>query len=199
MKKILIDAGHGFDTPGKRSPDGKFREYAFNRIIAQAIVKHLVFRGYDAELLVPEDDDVPLILRCARVFKHTYTLGKDNVILVSVHVNAAGNGKQWMGAQGWSCYTSVGETQADRLATCLAEAALKNLPGQKLRFDFSDGDADQEARFYILNGTQCPAVLTENLFMDNREDLAFLSSPEGQKAIVTLHVEGIVNYLAEVE
>lgn len=193
--KVLIDAGHGIGTPGKRSPDGKFREWAFNRIIAQAIVKHLVFRGYDADLLVPEDEDVPLILRCARVFKHTYTLGKENVILISVHVNAAGNGKEWKKAQGWSCYTSVGETEADRLGTCLAESALKNLPGQKMRFDYSDGDPDQEAKFYILNGTQCPAVLTENLFMDNHEDLAFLCSEEGQKAIVALHVEGIVNYI----
>lgn len=196
MKKILIDPGHGYDTPGKRSPDGKFREWAFNRIIAQAVVNHLLLRGYDAELLVHEDEDVPLILRCARVFKHTYTLGKDNVLLVSIHVNAAGNGSQWMKARGWSCYTSIGETKADELATCLAQAALKNLPGQKMRFDYSDGDADQEARFYILNGTQCPAVLTENLFMDNHEDLAFLCSEEGQKAIVALHVEGIVNYLA---
>ena len=32
--KILIDNGHGVDTPGKRSPDGKLREYAWNRLIA---------------------------------------------------------------------------------------------------------------------------------------------------------------------
>ena len=84
---------------------------------------------------------------------------------------------------------------SDALATCLSESALKHLPGQKLRFDYSDGDPDQEARFFILNGTQCPAVLTENLFMDNHEDLAFISSKEGQKAIVALNVEGIENYL----
>ena len=27
--KILIDNGHGVETPGKRSPDGRFREYAY--------------------------------------------------------------------------------------------------------------------------------------------------------------------------
>ena len=27
MVKIVIDAGHGFDTPGKRSPDGE-REWS---------------------------------------------------------------------------------------------------------------------------------------------------------------------------
>ena len=32
---ILLDNGHGFGTPGKRSPDGHFREYAEG---SQAIV-----------------------------------------------------------------------------------------------------------------------------------------------------------------
>ena len=27
--KILIDNGHGENTPGKRSPDGSLREYAY--------------------------------------------------------------------------------------------------------------------------------------------------------------------------
>ena len=29
--KILIDNGHGENTPGKRSPDGSLREYAIRR------------------------------------------------------------------------------------------------------------------------------------------------------------------------
>lgn len=57
--KILIDNGHGQSTPGKRSPDGRFLEFKFNREIAQLIVADLRDRGYDAELLVEEDDDVP--------------------------------------------------------------------------------------------------------------------------------------------
>lgn len=57
--KIFIDNGHGQSTPGKRSPDGRFLEFKFNREIAQRIVADLRDRGYDAELLVEEDDDVP--------------------------------------------------------------------------------------------------------------------------------------------
>ncbi len=52
--KILIDNGHGIETPGKRSPDGKFREYAYTREIARWVVSDLKDDGYDAELLVPE-------------------------------------------------------------------------------------------------------------------------------------------------
>lgn len=39
--KILIDNGHGVETPGKRSPDGRFREYKYNRETARAVVEHL--------------------------------------------------------------------------------------------------------------------------------------------------------------
>ena len=35
---VILDNGHGEDTPGKRSPDGKFREYKFNRVIVSLIV-----------------------------------------------------------------------------------------------------------------------------------------------------------------
>ena len=51
--KIWIDNGHGDNTPGKCSPDKKFREYAYNREIAAEVVNGLKKLGYDAELLVP--------------------------------------------------------------------------------------------------------------------------------------------------
>ena len=60
----------------------------------------------------------------------------------------------------------------------------------------TDADPDQEADFYLLRHTLAPAVLVENLFMDNPADCAFLLCPEGQQAIVNLHVDGIVRYLS---
>ena len=51
--KILIDNGHGIETPGKRSPDGLFREYLYNREIARRVVSELTDCGRDAQLLVP--------------------------------------------------------------------------------------------------------------------------------------------------
>ena len=67
--KIFIDNGHGIDTPGKRSPDGKFREYLYNRIVARRVTAKLQALGYDAELLVPEDNDVSLKERCRHVIR----------------------------------------------------------------------------------------------------------------------------------
>lgn len=193
--KILIDNGHGQTTAGKRSPDGRFLEYQFNREIARRIVADLKDRGYDAQLLVPELDDVSLQDRCVRANKIYLANGRKDVILISIHANAFGNGLQWTSPHGWSVYTSKGQTQADILADCLAEAAIKNAPNLKLRADMADGDYDYEEGFYILRHTMMPAVLTENGFYTNARELQFLESQAGKQAIVDLHVEGIIDYL----
>ena len=194
--KIFIDNGHGLMTAGKRSPDGQFREPFYNREIARRVVSDLLDRGYDAELLVPEDDDVSLAERVRRVNTACFLLGKQNVILVSIHVNAAGNGSKWLNATGWSVFTCSGQMESDRLAEILCEAAIKNFPGCRIRTDFSDGDSDWEEGFYILRKSLCVAVLTENFFMDSRSDLEYLQSRAGKQAVVDTHVEGIIEYLS---
>lgn len=193
--KVLIDNGHGIFTPGKRSPDGLFREAYYTREIARRIVADLCDRGHTASLLVPEDDDISLQERCRRVNAQCLLHGKSNVILVSIHVNAAADDGKWHNATGWSVYTSKGKTAADDLATCLAEAARKALQGRKIRADWSDGDVDFESGFYILKHTLCSACLTENLYMDTLSERDFLMSSTGKAAITQLHVEGICDYL----
>ena len=193
--KIFIDNGHGLMTAGKRSPDGQFREPFYNREIARRVVSDLRDRGLDAELLVPEDDDISLSERVRRINAACFLLGKQNVILVSIHVNAAGNGSKWLNATGWSVYTCKGQTASDMLAECLCQAAIKNFPGRRIRTDMSDGDMDWEEGFYILRKSLCVAVLTENFFMDSRSDLEYLQSRAGKQAIIDTHVEGIIEYL----
>lgn len=81
------------------------------------------------------------------------------------------------------------------MAGILYEAAIKNFPGRRIRTDFSDGDPDWEEGFYILRKSLCPAVLTENFFMDNHSDLEYLQSRAGKQAVVDTHIEGIIEYL----
>ena len=120
-------------------------------------------------------------------------LGAENVVLVSIHCNASKNG-EWGKARGWSAYTSKGKTKSDELATMLYVEAAKHFTGQTIRKEFSDGDPDWEEGFYILRKTKCPAVLTENFFMDNEQDLAYLTSEEGREAIVRTHVAALINW-----
>lgn len=187
--KILIDNGHGSNTAGKCSPDGRLLEYAYAREIAQRVVNELKNQGLDAELLVREEIDVPLQERCRRANEYKAS----EAILVSIHCNAKGMGDKWMDARGWEVWTTPGTTKADSLATCLYQAAGEL--GFKVREDNSDGDPDKEGHLYILKHSRCPAVLTENLFQDNREDVDFLLSASGKNAITELHVRGIKKYL----
>lgn len=190
---IILDNGHAEQTPGKRSPDGKFREYQYVREIVAGIVEKLTKLGIKSIRLVPEiEKDISLSERVKRANKIYSESGK-KAILISVHCNAAGNGSQWMNARGWSVFIAQNaSSNSKKLANCLYDAAenenlkmRKPMPSQKYWVQ----------SLAICRDTNCPAVLTENLFQDNKEDVEFLLSEEGRKAIINLHVNGILSYL----
>ena len=187
--KILIDNGHGKDTAGKRSPDGRLLEYAYAREIAARLEYCLKCKGYDAVRIVPEESDISLKERCSRANKY----GANGVILVSIHCNAAGADGKWHGAHGWSAYVSKNASvESKALARCLIGAAK----GQGLSVrEYSPAAPYWTQDLAICRDTRCPAVLTENLFQDNRDDVGYLLSEEGKQTIVNLHVGGIIKYI----
>jgi N-acetylmuramoyl-L-alanine amidase len=191
---ILLDNGHGSNTAGKRSPDGTLLEYQYTRDMTKSVFNTLKALGYNVELLVPELYDVSLSERVRRVNQYCNDYGASNVVVVSIHINAAGNGTQWMTAKGWSVYTSKGKTKSDELATIMCEEAEKSHIDFKIRKDMSDGDADWEENFTILSKTKCPAVLSENFFMDNKEDVNFLLSQTGKDVVKNIHINSIIRY-----
>ncbi len=192
---ILIDPGHGIDTHGKRSPDGKFLEYLWNRQIADLLIDRFMVMGIDASLVVTETNDISLATRVQRINKVCSKVGASNVILLSIHSNAAGDGSKWMSAQGWSCYTSKGETKSDVIAECLYDAFEAEFADRKIRKDMSDGDRDWEENFYVLQKSKCPAVLIENFFYDNRDECAWLLKDETKERIADAIVKGITKYM----
>lgn len=186
---VLIDNGHGKDTAGKRSPDGRLREYAYAREIAVRLEQALKARGIDAVRITPEENDVSLGERCRRANKY----GSKDVLLVSIHCNAAGADGKWHDAHGWSAYVSQNASlKSKTLARCLIKAAKGT--GLSVR-EYAHQVPYWTQNLAICRDTLCPAVLTENLFQDNREDVEYLLSETGKQAIVDLHVNGIVEYL----
>ena len=192
---ILIDPGHGIDTSGKRSPDGRFLEYLWNRQIADLLIDRFMVMGIDASLVVTETNDISLSTRVQRVNKMCSKIGASNIILLSIHSNAAGDGSKWMSAQGWSCYTSKGETKSDVIAECLYDAFEAEFADRKIRKDMSDGDRDWEENFYVLKKSKCPAVLLENFFYDNRDECAWLLKDETKERVADAIVKGIIKYI----
>jgi len=190
---ILIDNGHGKETPGKCSPDGSLKEYAWTREVARMVCDILQAEGYKAKLLVPEDRDVSLANRVARANK----FDKKQSILVSIHVNAAKSDGKWHNARGWRIFTTRGITEADTLAEFVWKAAKATFKSPLTVGSYSNQPLghDWENDFYIIKKSYMPAVLVENFFQDNKEDVAYLQTDAAKAACAEVIVEGVKNYL----
>ena len=214
MKKlyILLDNGHGNNTPGKRSPkfsnDEQLFEWKYCREVVDSICERLKDDPrYEVIKITPENNDISLTTRVNRINKYCKQYGASNCIMISVHLNAAGNGS-WMTARGWSTWTTRGQNISDKLAECLYDAAeyvinnnkeyigsFKGQTKQKpIRTDKSDGDRDWEANYQIIKGANCAATLSENFFMDNKQDAEYLLSTRGLNDVICIHIKGIENY-----
>lgn len=189
--KVLIDNGHGAETAGKRSPDNRLREWAYTRRLARATAKRLTARGIENELLVPETADVPLRERCERA--NAMSAGRADCVLVSVHVNAAGS-EGWHTARGWSAFVAPEASEASRhLARKLTEQSqLRGLGGNR----WLPPRGYWTAPLAICRGTRCPAVLTENLFMDNKDDLEYLLGAGAVDELAGLHADALEAYMS---
>lgn len=195
--KILIDNGHGVNTKGKHSPDGRLFEYKWAREIAVRLEAALKAKGLDVERIVPEEKDILLSERSARVNDICKKVGSRNCMLVSIHVNAAAEHGKWNTATGWSGWVSPNaSSKSKRFAQILYDAAKeRGLQGNRS----VPKERYWVGNFAIVRDTNCPAVLTENLFQDNKGEVDYLLSEEGKQAIVDLHVAGILKYISEVQ
>ena len=191
---LVIEAGHRKNTPGKRSPNGVFKEWEWNEDCKNIIIETLVAHGWRVFDATPKGDDDSLAARVQAVNRVCSDFGRDNVIYISVHCNAAGSG-EWMSARRWSVWTSRGVTKSDALADRLHEAALAKWGGSAVRSDLSDGDHDYESDFYVLKHSLCPACLVENFFYDNKDDLEYLLSPQSIYDCSEVIVNGLENYI----
>ena len=164
--KIAIDAGHGLNTPGKRSPDG-MREYEFNRAVATYAASHLEKSGGIQVLFVHEDKrDVPLKERTAKAAN----FGAD--LYISIHANAYGSG--WSEANGIETYVYPTKPKE---ATALANMVQHDL----IQVTKLKNRGVKTANFQVLRETKCPAILVECGFMTNRKEASLLKTKPYRK------------------
>lgn len=192
---VLLDNGHGVNTPGKCSPDKTLLEYKWTREVVDLLIKEFERHGIKAIKLVPEENDILLSQRVKRANQY-YKKYNKQAILISVHCNAAGSDGKWHNAKGWSVFVSQNaSSNSKRLARCLYEQAEKqHLEGNR---------SVPREKYWVQSlamcrDTNCPAVLTENMFQDNKEDVNLLLSEEGKRKIVDVHVQGVLEYLKNV-
>ena len=192
---VILDAGHGKDTPGKCSPDKTLYEWQWTREIVAMLCERLYgIENIQTVILVPEEHDVPLKERVRRVntIVHDAKIAGKECLLISIHINAAGHGT-WNKASGWSVWVSNNASEKSKQFAQIAyrESVSMGLQGNRV----VPKENYWTSNFYILKNTPCPAVLTENMFQDNKDDVAFLKSDDGKEKIVALHFNAIKKYL----
>ena len=191
----ILDAGHGgvnsnghYTTSPRKLfvfPDGlTIYEGVINRKISHHVYTILIQKEIDFALVYEDVDDTPLSQRVV-IADNVYRKDK-RAIYLSIHSNAGGG-------SGFEIFTSPGQTNSDKIANIFTDTYSMRFPIMKLRADKTDGDADKEADFYVLRKTDCPALLVENLFFDNRKEAEYLLSDYGQKEIAECIVQCIVN------
>ena len=207
---ILLDNGHSSSkarviTPGKRTPyltSGvapalSMYEGDFNRDVVKILESKLKESGYNVHIIVPEEEDISLGERVRRANKLCQEYGASNCIFVSIHSNAAGNGRQWMSARGFSVHICQGASKRSELmANLLFDAVThdghfkmrKPLPNQKYWVN----------NFYVIKNTLCPAILSESGFYDNVDDATYLLTSEARENVAMYHYNALVKYIKEI-
>lgn len=205
-KVIILGTAHLRTTPGKRSIDGRLKEYKYSREIVADVEERLTAQGFNVYVdYRPADPNAQMLssnwiteqkrelaYRVGIVNDLCTRYGKQNCVYISIHVNAAGGDGEWHTASGFTVFVSNNaSTASKRLAQSFTVNALDaDLCGNR----YIPLTKYWQSNLYVLRKTACPAVLTENLFQDNKDDVDFLLSDEGRRAIVDLHVKTISDY-----
>jgi N-acetylmuramoyl-L-alanine amidase len=162
---IVLDPAHGIETPGKRSPDGRFREYLFSREILSILSKKFDSVGIHYKLDNETIHEIGLSKRRAVTNKYVSKY-KGRSLFISIHCNAIGDGRDWMNARGFSVWTTRGNTKSDIFAQILSDSWDETFPDVRNLGLY-------EANFAVLR-CHGPAVLLETLFQDNKQDVDIL-------------------------
>lgn len=185
---IILDAGHGKETPGKRWTfgDKTFYEWQFTRELSKRIktmCDQLHIKCIQANI---DDSDPALTTRANNINKlvrQEAELG-NQCLMISLHGNASANHN----STGWEVFSTVGTTNSDKFANIMCKEFCKVFPNKRLR-------GHKEKNFTVLYKCACPCVLTENFFYDYKQDFDLMSSEEGLQKITDLHVLSICDYI----
>lgn len=184
----------------------QFREYIFTRQVIKEVAKRLDEINYNVVVITPEETDISLSSRIVRINTQCAKYGASKCVMISVGVNTT-NRNNWIPSRGWSvCYKNE-HNNSDKLSECMYTAANEIFKANKdlsnsfksTRYKLTleqivDENDEYESNVAIISGTNCPAVMIKNFFIDNKEDIKYLESKQGFEDIVNVIVQGIIKY-----
>ena len=198
--KIYIDAGHGainpmtgkYVTAGKRmvKDDIVYYEGVQNRLIADELIDQLESKGYDVVKIYSDWRDISLTQRV----NHVNEFATKDDILISIHSDANGNGREWNSANGIGTWISKkASKRSEQLADSLNNSLICNYEG------VAKNRGIKRANFAITTRTKCPAVLLELGFHTNYEEVKKMMTNHWRGLAVKSIIEAIEEYESKIK
>ena len=180
--KIILDAGHGYNTPGKRTPDN-IREWTLNNKVANYIEEYL--RGYNVEIIRTDDKSGNIDVSLAERRNKTNSIFPN--LFISIHHNAlTGN---------WGNHSGI-EVYSHTLGT-LEDVKFANLVSKKMSEKIGlPNRGSKKAQYYVLGCKPgITAILCEGGFMDSTIDYKIITTEDGQRKYAQAVAYGVIEYL----
>ncbi|MNO15533.1 Sporulation-specific N-acetylmuramoyl-L-alanine amidase [compost metagenome] len=179
MKKVWLDAGHGGKDPGATGHGLQEKDIVLALSLA---IKDKLENEYEGvQVILSRSTDVFLELK-DRTNKAN-AVGAD--LLVSIHCNAGG------GAGG---FESFRHTSASIASAELQHALHAEIMNALKPYNVNDR-GQKTGNLHMVRESKMPSILTENLFIDVKNDADKLKRSEVINAIISGHVLGIVKHL----
>lgn len=179
MKKVWLDAGHGGKDPGATANGLKEKDLVLSMVKYAKSYLEANYKGVEVKLTRSTDVFYELSERANMANRY----GAD--VFVSIHINAGGG----TGFETYRYPGTAGNTL--KLQQSLHSEILAEMKGNGQTSD----RGLKQANLAVVRQTHMPAVLTENLFIDRKEDADRLKNSGFVKAVGEAHARGIAKYL----
>lgn len=183
---VVIDAGHGGFDPGSISPDNKQKEAAMTLALAHVVqslapeygIKVVMTRESSEAVGATKKEDLEKRLNTSITAKPAAFL--------SLHVNSSGRPGSFQDARsGFEAF--IASKRNDQKGRALASAMLQKLSA--VYPAIMEIKQRRDAGVYILEKNNCPAVLLQCGYINNRNDMAFFNDKTNQEKIARVLLE----------
>ena len=188
---LILDAGHSYDTKGKKAFDNSFYEWDFNNKMQYLLKKRAEELGITVKLTNPNPNivsDISLTTRATTANNFYKNLNIPKTVMISLHANAYGN--NFNSARGVEVYhASNASTNSKNLAKYICDNIYSDVKAIDKNFK-NRGVKCQD--FTVIYKTIIPTCLVEYGFYSNKDDLKILKN--NQNELVEATLKGICKY-----
>ena len=180
--KITIDPGHGGEEYGAIGCLGE-KEKDLNLEISNKLKNELVKQGATVFITRETDKDLGLYERVE------FTNKNDSDLFISIHSNALPDTLANVDKKGTEVYYFYPDSK--NFAKHILESIVKNTK--------TENSGIHKQSFAVIRNHQCPCVLVEVGYIINPEDEEKLINQDFQQNVAKSIVEGVKNYLNDVQ